>query len=176
MGNILKWFKKSEQSENSDEDSTDDSDSEGLCVDGPVHRPNKKFLTKEDALKNNPETLKQFAFHFCNIARITQGIVTRKALDPTSKDFRNISQLFTHNNKKCFKITKIETVLNPFLLVQYNMKKRVYKIKEVPVKETILFHGVRKSNIDSICKSNFNWRLYGRYINFILLLILFIMG
>lgn len=59
------------------------------------------------------------------------------------------------------KITKIEKVQNPFLIIQYEFKKCENLNKYKKLEEKLLFHGTQKGKISSICNTNFDWRLSG---------------
>ncbi|CAH0547866.1 unnamed protein product [Brassicogethes aeneus] len=78
-------------------------------------------------------------------------------LEESSKEFERIEELLNKSNRNCFEVTRIRRVLNKYLLLQYELKKRSL----TNPMEKLLFHGTKQENIDVICANNFNWRLCG---------------
>lgn len=79
----------------------------------------------------------------------------------SSEEYQMLSEMFNSSQNK-LKIRKIEKILNPYLLIQYEMKKHEYKKKYGQVTEHFLFHGTKKCNLPLICETNLDWRLCGR--------------
>ncbi|KAJ8925710.1 hypothetical protein NQ315_009557 [Exocentrus adspersus] len=82
-------------------------------------------------------------------------------LNDNSKEFKNVKQLFTSTNKRCFTIISIQQVHNPYLLLQYKLMKKSYQQRYGQANEISLFHGTKRINVDNICKYNFDWRRRG---------------
>ncbi|XP_028147726.1 protein mono-ADP-ribosyltransferase PARP12 [Diabrotica virgifera virgifera] len=83
-----------------------------------------------------------------------------------NKEYQEIAKLFKDKNKKLFQIHKIEKIHNPYLLGQYAIKKKHLeklskKNKRKIPKDIRLFHGTGKDEMESICKTNFDWRRAG---------------
>ncbi|XP_074027470.1 protein mono-ADP-ribosyltransferase PARP11-like [Leptinotarsa decemlineata] len=76
-------------------------------------------------------------------------------------EFQNQKRHFMQTNKRCFKLTSIQKVYNPYLLLQYKLKEQECRSKVRPVQTQMLFHGTKKGNIEGICENNFDWRLSG---------------
>ncbi|CAH1115737.1 unnamed protein product [Psylliodes chrysocephalus] len=91
-------------------------------------------------------------------------IYTLSELNEYCLEYRMITNLFTDTNKRCYRIQKIEKIFNPYLLLQYRMKHLEYVAKKKIMNERNMFHGTLKTNIDNICRNNFNWRLHGRHL------------
>lgn len=70
----------------------------------------------------------------------------------------------TANTVDTFIINLIEKVHNPFLLLQYELKKLQYQKEYGDVKEMFLFHGTNYASLHEICQKNFNWRMFGKFI------------
>lgn len=92
-------------------------------------------------------------------------IYTLSELNEYCLEYRMITNLFTDTNKRCYRIQKIEKIFNPYLLLQYRMKHLEYVAKKKIMNERNMFHGTLKTNIDNICRNNFNWRLHGIVFN-----------
>lgn len=58
-------------------------------------------------------------------------------------------------------------VENPFLLAQFHLKKIQSNDEERYASVTELFHGTHGKSVLPICRNNFNWRLTGRYYNYV---------
>ena len=74
-------------------------------------------------------------------------------LQSSSKEFKEILQLFNKNNYKSCGVTKIERIQNPALYRAYTLKKQ--SMVGEP-NEKRLFHGTSAKNIDDINTNNFN--------------------
>lgn len=85
--------------------------------------------------------------------------VSYRELHWSDDQFRKIENLI-HN--PTIIIDSIIKVDNPLLMNAYYRKKEE-KLKEFNgVEEHLLFHGTKDNNVESICKYNFDWRLYGK--------------
>ncbi|KAJ8982530.1 hypothetical protein NQ317_018571 [Molorchus minor] len=96
------------------------------------------------------------------LGNIVQPVYQLVSLTENSWEFNTVKRLFTSTNKRCFQVREIRKIINPYLLLQYQLTKERYKNKYGYLNEKTLFHGTNKSNIDEICKFNFNWRLNGK--------------
>ncbi|CAG9839155.1 unnamed protein product [Diabrotica balteata] len=96
-----------------------------------------------------------------------QNVYNLEILNELSNEFKTVKRLFFSTNKKFFRVHNIERVHNPYLLMQYELKKLEYVKRGISLEEKLLFHGTQKSNIDGICQENFNWRLKGSYKGYI---------
>lgn len=96
-------------------------------------------------------------------------VVTFTLLAQYDPEYLKVTRMIT--NKKNFKVDNIEKIENPYLLKAYQLKKEE-KLNQFPyLQERLLFHGTKQSNVDEICKMNFNWRLcqthkYGKGVSF----------
>ncbi|KAJ8979424.1 hypothetical protein NQ317_002204 [Molorchus minor] len=123
-------------------------------------------LKDEEPIQNNPDMLRDllnssgnvhFTWDLKNYGKEAYKLVD---LEQTSSEYCRIKQSFDLSMKKRYTVTKIR-VENPYLLVQYNLKKWHKQSKYVGCVERQLFHGTSKHNIEQICCFNFNWRLAG---------------
>lgn len=70
-------------------------------------------------------------------------------------------------------INKIEKIHNPFLLLQYELKKYQHQMENGKVNEKFQFHGTTYFSLKEICNQNFDWRLFGEFYFIVLLFIPF---
>lgn len=77
-------------------------------------------------------------------------------LEAHTFEYRKVQALFDNTMKKSYKVNQINRVENPYLLIQYNLRKMKKRCSERE-----LFHGTMESSVEPICKENFNWRLTG---------------
>ncbi|RZC37644.1 PARP domain containing protein [Asbolus verrucosus] len=82
-------------------------------------------------------------------------------LDRDSSEFRTVQSIFSLSSRG-LSINRIDRVENPFLLGQFLMKKDKMNRQNISVSEESLFHGTMKSNVDGICRFNFDWRRNGQ--------------
>ncbi|CAG9858484.1 unnamed protein product [Phyllotreta striolata] len=88
---------------------------------------------------------------------------TLENLQSSCLEYQCIAFLFKRTNKRFYTIQNIQKVFNPYLILQYKLKRLELEYNEKkPVQQLLLFHGTHASNLDKICKLNFNWRLPGR--------------
>ncbi|RZC41785.1 PARP domain containing protein [Asbolus verrucosus] len=78
-----------------------------------------------------------------------------------SDEYDVVENLFDETSRG-LTITQVKRVENPYLLGQYLMKKEKMARKRLFVDERLLFHGTRESNVDGICRFNFDWRRNGQ--------------
>ncbi|XP_047108467.1 protein mono-ADP-ribosyltransferase PARP12-like [Schistocerca piceifrons] len=64
----------------------------------------------------------------------------------------------THSMPSDLKVTSVVKVMNPYLWSCYQLKKAEYMNRYGSVTEKTLYHATSKSNIDSIIRSNLDWR------------------
>jgi poly [ADP-ribose] polymerase 7/11/12/13 len=86
----------------------------------------------------------------------------KKEVKQYTQEYNTVMHLFKTTTQKRFKIIQIERIQNPYLLGCYLLKKK--EMECLPgncVEESRVFHGTKESNVDSICKNNFDWRLHG---------------
>lgn len=78
----------------------------------------------------------------------------------TEFDFNSLLLNLTDN----YLINKIEKIHNPFLILQYELKKYQYQhqLKNENANEKFLFHGTTYFSLTEICNQNFDWRLFGK--------------
>jgi hypothetical protein len=84
-----------------------------------------------------------------------------KPLSRESAEFKQVESQFERTNRG-LTIVQVNRVENPFLWGQYLLKKEKMKAANSNVKEISFFHGTRKSNVDGICRYNFDWRRCGQ--------------
>lgn len=125
-------------------------------------------FTRPQTVTENSEILTQLLLEEGEFGNFTEPLInnpdkiyTLKQLDENSTEYTLISNFFTSTNKRCYTIQKIEEMFNPYLFLQYRLKYLEYIAKKKNVNEWMMFHGTKKSNLDNICRSNFNWRLNG---------------
>lgn len=81
-------------------------------------------------------------------------------LDRYSGEFNGIGEEF-YRSLKTGSIHDIYRIENPYLYLQYQIKK-LHKIRRNGfVEEYVYYHTTDEKNVDSICTNNFNWRLHG---------------
>ncbi|KAK3727165.1 hypothetical protein QZH41_015182 [Actinostola sp. cb2023] len=86
-----------------------------------------------------------------------------KKLNAKTKEFKEIQLLFFNTmGERQVNINSIDRVQNSFMWDKYQRKKNQMAKLAVDVDERSLFHGTAFRNIRSICKDNFDWRLYGQ--------------
>ncbi|XP_072396687.1 protein mono-ADP-ribosyltransferase PARP12-like [Diabrotica undecimpunctata] len=113
-------------------------------------------------VREDPEIVTQLLNNFCNFyINLTHDVFQLETLREESLEYQRIKSIFFQSNKSFFKLHSIEKVHNPYLLIQYGLKKYEYTRKGISYSERLLFHGTKKANIDNICRNNFNWRLKG---------------
>lgn len=78
-------------------------------------------------------------------------------LEPSSSEYDKIKTLFANSMRRGYTVDKIQRIENPYLLIQYNLKK----LKKENCSEKKLFHGTSEDSVRLICTDNFNWRLAG---------------
>ncbi|CAG9839156.1 unnamed protein product [Diabrotica balteata] len=88
-----------------------------------------------------------------------ENVYKLETVNEHSNEFNRIKEEFVGNNIN--RIHSIQKVHNPYLLLQYDLRKLEYEKRGRRYKEKRLFHGTKKSNISGICERNFNWRLTG---------------
>ncbi|XP_023012659.1 uncharacterized protein [Leptinotarsa decemlineata] len=125
------------------------------------HQLNNLTLKPPEKIIKNPEMIDNLLFITNKSSYYSHVTYQLENLDQFSSDYQRVERLFRATNKRCFTVQKIETINNPYLLLQYSLKKLQYLAKYGRNVEHELFHGTRKSNIESICNNNFNWRLRG---------------
>lgn len=88
-------------------------------------------------------------------------------LSTYENEYETVStQFFTSNPWGCSKrydITGIQEVVNPYLLLHYELMKSQYNIRYGNVNEMLLFHGTTATNQENIVQNNFDWRLKGKF-------------
>lgn len=84
-----------------------------------------------------------------------------KEVCENSPSYKYVADKFYMTNTRC-QIIFIQEVINPFLLLEYELMRRCYLKTYGPPQQKYFFHGTRKCNVDSICKNNFDWRLRGK--------------
>ncbi|XP_050515962.1 mucin-21-like [Diabrotica virgifera virgifera] len=92
---------------------------------------------------------------------LTDYVFQLESLREESWEYQRIKSIFFQSNRAFFKLHSIDKVHNPYLLVQYGLKKYEYIRKGIGYRETLLFHGTKREHIGDICRNNFNWRLQG---------------
>lgn len=130
---------------------------------------NSKLLRSEDKLEKpllvqkNPKILSDMLSALNSKVKstwdttdFTNKVFVLSDLRAYTSEYMEIKMLFDSSMKRHHRVNTIKRVENPYLLVQYNLKK----LKKLCY-ERQLFHGTRESNIESICMENFNWRLTG---------------
>lgn len=128
---------------------------------------NLQIEQKSDELvlvKKNPEILSEMLKTLnCNTCSkwqttdFTDKVFQLIELEECSSEYLKIKTIFECSMRRCFTVDKIERVENPYLLIQYNLKKIK---KNCP--ERNLFHGTAQENVKLICRENFNWRMAGK--------------
>ncbi|NXN17836.1 PAR12 polymerase, partial [Indicator maculatus] len=80
----------------------------------------------------------------------------------TSSEYDRIKQLFLQTMKN-YKVLKIERIQNPSLWKVFQWQKEQMKRENggKDVDEKLLFHGTKRSFVESICLHNFDWRICG---------------
>lgn len=142
-------------------------------IENYIQKPNFQFSSYTDPLfvfknKNYVKKCERNLnfIHECLIM-INMDDFLREDFD-VAMDFqtRPVNQLDTEFNFNAliskFSIGFIEKVRNPYLAIQYQLKKMQYKKENVAVKEMFLFHGTKYPYLRDICSNNFNWRLFGK--------------
>ncbi|CAG9839184.1 unnamed protein product [Diabrotica balteata] len=123
---------------------------------------NTNRTTYHVLVREDPEIVTQLLNTFSNFyINLTDDVYQLERLREESLEYQRIKSIFFQSNKSFFKLHSIEKVHNPYLLIQYGLKKYEYTRKRISYRETLLFHGTKKANIDNICRNNFNWRLKG---------------
>lgn len=134
----------------------DDRDDSAVC----------EVLRKEfkEQLEKNDEFMANMYKHIRpNCLRYhCDQVYTLESLPTDQIHYMNISILFYATMSRFISIVKIERVNNFHLYAQYQLKKLQIEQDYGYVKERTLFHGTKSTNIDSICKNNFDWRLVGK--------------
>ncbi|XP_018569585.1 poly [ADP-ribose] polymerase 12-like [Anoplophora glabripennis] len=111
---------------------------------------NPKILSDLLGALNSQEHATWATTDFTNkVGRLTK-------LEKHTIEYRRIKMLFDNSMRKPYSVCKIKRVENPYLFVQYNLKKLKKQCSERQ-----LFHGTTESSIKAICRENFNWRLAG---------------
>lgn len=84
-------------------------------------------------------------------------------VDQCSTEYKDIVDAFHSTASRGeFIVRKIKRVCNLFLLAQFLVKES-YKSSTRSITTCNRFHGTKPSNINSICQTNFNWRMLGCY-------------
>ncbi|XP_069681554.1 protein mono-ADP-ribosyltransferase PARP11-like [Periplaneta americana] len=92
----------------------------------------------------------------------THSSFTKVTVQNNTQEYNEVVRLFKTTTQKRFKVTQIERIQNPYLLGCYLLKKSEMESQQIySVEEMRLFHGTNKSNVQSICENNFNWRMHG---------------
>jgi poly [ADP-ribose] polymerase 7/11/12/13 len=92
----------------------------------------------------------------------SNSVFIKVVVEQDTREYNTVRNLFKKTTQKQFQIVQIERIQNPYLLGCYLLKKN--EMEGLPgndVKESRVFHGTKKSNVQSICENNFNWRLHG---------------
>ncbi|KAJ0012535.1 hypothetical protein NQD34_016869 [Periophthalmus magnuspinnatus] len=86
----------------------------------------------------------------------------RICLQPSLAEYKEIHELFCQTMKG-FEILKIERIQNKAVWEAFQLHKNHMKNKNngQPVAEKKLFHGTEPSHVETICATNFDWRLCG---------------
>ncbi|KRT82880.1 hypothetical protein AMK59_3359, partial [Oryctes borbonicus] len=114
---------------------------------------NASFVT------NNIKTyLNEYYWDDINYVDRQVHFIPLNSYDP---EYEYIDQLFRQTNKKCFKVTHIDRIQNPYLLAAFLLKKDeiTKRIGNVGIEE--LFHGTKAACVPNICNDNFDWRRHG---------------
>ncbi|KAG5887199.1 hypothetical protein JTB14_016684 [Gonioctena quinquepunctata] len=93
--------------------------------------------------------------------KVSNGTYALETLDENSLEFQLQKNKFRRTNKPCYKLTQIQKVYNPYLLLHYTLKEHQSRHRTKVLENKMFYHGTKKQNIDSVCESNFNWRLCG---------------
>uniref|UniRef100_A0A6P7G0H3 Protein mono-ADP-ribosyltransferase PARP11-like n=1 Tax=Diabrotica virgifera virgifera TaxID=50390 RepID=A0A6P7G0H3_DIAVI len=113
-------------------------------------------------VRKNPEILSISNTLYNSNINLTENVFQLEILSEDSCEYDRMKSKFFQSNRSFFKLHSIEKVHNPYLLLQYGLKKSEYDRRGISYKETLLFHGTKKVNIEDICETNFDWRLHGK--------------
>lgn len=112
---------------------------------------NNKYIPRT---KENSQFLNQCLSDSNIFNEIDPTIIKRKLLTEGCGVYSSIKKMFSNK----FKVMEIFQIENPYLLIQYGLKKIEYLNKYGAVQEKLLFHGTKENNVESIVKENFDWR------------------
>ncbi|XP_056644227.1 uncharacterized protein LOC130450073 [Diorhabda sublineata] len=135
-----------------------------VSVKDSVSEPDYSYRGEKVKVNDIVDELINFSYVRCNRNVLYEkNSYELEKLDYNSQEYYQMAVLFyeTNKNKHFFKIHSIEKVHNPYLALQYELNKIQLYEKNIQFKEVLMFHGTKKSNIDSICQKNFDWRLSG---------------
>ncbi|CAG9858482.1 unnamed protein product [Phyllotreta striolata] len=137
-------------------------------------------ISKAQPVNRNPQMLTEFLKTFSQLDNVQLNCsdielinnpdqrypYTLENLQSSCREYQFVASQFSSTNKSFYTIQSIHKVFNPYLILQYKLKRLEleYNEKKKPV-QVLLFHGTPASNLDNICKLNFNWRLPGRHKN-----------
>lgn len=83
--------------------------------------------------------------------------------DIDNDDDKTVRKRFEETADIDMKIKYMMRIENPYTTASYLLKMKELRIRsKKKLTERIMFHGTNKSNINSICKYNLNWRLAGK--------------
>ncbi|GJQ81939.1 hypothetical protein Trydic_g20406 [Trypoxylus dichotomus] len=101
-----------------------------------------------------------YAYNWDDVSYNNQ-LVHLISLNPNDTEYEHVEELFRDTNKRCFVVTDIERIQNPYLFMAFILKKEemTRRIGHVEIEE--LFHGTKASCVTNICHDNFDWRRYG---------------
>ncbi|KAK7896317.1 hypothetical protein WMY93_021642 [Mugilogobius chulae] len=94
--------------------------------------------------------------------QILQTGCKKVGLQPSSEEYKEIQQLFSQTMAN-FNIVQIERIQNKALWEAFQLQKIHMKNNNgrKPVLEKKLFHGTDPQFVDTICATNFDWRVCG---------------
>uniref|UniRef100_A0AAV2IZA9 Uncharacterized protein n=1 Tax=Knipowitschia caucasica TaxID=637954 RepID=A0AAV2IZA9_KNICA len=85
----------------------------------------------------------------------------RVSLQPSTEEYKEIQELFSQTMTSC-DILHLERIQNKALWEAYQLKKiHMKNNSRKPVLEKKLFHGTDPKYVDTICATNFDWRVCG---------------
>ena len=58
-----------------------------------------------------------------------------------------------------FKITSVDIVFNPDLEARFEARRNDFASKRIPSKEVLAFHGTSAANVDSIIRTNLQYKV-----------------
>ncbi|XP_078529523.1 protein mono-ADP-ribosyltransferase PARP12-like [Lissotriton helveticus] len=122
------------------------------------------FVSQEDVKKLKASAKpKAIPPHWAKMAHTIKGYQLVD-VHRTSSEFKEIEREF-EKTMRGYSILKLKRVQNPSLWEVYQMQMKKMKTvnKEKDVMEKKLFHGTDASHVDTICRENFDWRIYKGY-------------
>lgn len=123
-----------------------------------IENQEKKHITEPKQIHRNDEILGELMRIISDKPKPVppeKRAYSLEVLDTDSTRYQLVISLFQNEKfNHCYKITSIAHVWNPYTYTQYKLNK----LKNEQADEKLLFHGTSYENLNSILKTNFDWR------------------